>query len=356
MGQFKPMVKMMTTEPTVELKLKKGGSVKKADGGFMPMRSGMPSDMPMPPRGGMMPSARPMKPSMAMRRKAMMASKPPMSATPAMKEGGESKATHKAEMSKMKGLEKELKSHESKPASKGHKGLKTGGVAMNQAGFKAGGIISNEGQASTSTKMVTSKTDHSPAKTGGVKVGNGGGFKKGGSTRKYAKGGSVMNYVDGNVVGTPPGVTNTSTGGVSKSNGGGYKKGGALKKYARGGEVVQDDGKAVDMPQGRKKPPAPVSITALSGTYKKGGSVKKMADGGSDDPIIAREAARRGAEKSSETAENEAMRDSILGAPGRLIEGAKRLFSRTPPSGSVTKTEKSVTVAPAKKRGGSVKC
>jgi len=27
MGQFKPMVKMMTTEPTVELKLKKGGHV-----------------------------------------------------------------------------------------------------------------------------------------------------------------------------------------------------------------------------------------------------------------------------------------------------------------------------------------
>ena len=31
MGQFKPMVKMYTTEPSVELKLKKGGSVKKAD-------------------------------------------------------------------------------------------------------------------------------------------------------------------------------------------------------------------------------------------------------------------------------------------------------------------------------------
>ena len=29
MGQFKPMVKMMTTEPTVELKLKKGGSAHK---------------------------------------------------------------------------------------------------------------------------------------------------------------------------------------------------------------------------------------------------------------------------------------------------------------------------------------
>ena len=353
MGQFKPMVKMMTTEPSVELKLKKGGSVSKADGGYIPMQSAMPSTMPA--RGGMMPVARPGKPSIAARRKAMMASKPPMSATPAMKEGGESKATHKAEMTKMKGLEKELKSHEGKPASKAHKGLKTGGVVMGQAGFKAGGIISNEGQAATSTKMVTTKPNHSPANTGDVKMGNGGGYKKGGATRKYAKGGSVMNYVEGNVVGTPAGKTNTTTGDVAKSNGGGYKKGGALKKYARGGEVVQDDGKAVEMPQGRKKPPAPVSITALSGTYKKGGSVKKMAEGGSDDPVIAREMARRDAEKASERADNESMRDSILGAPGRLLEGAKRLFNKAPPSGSVTKTEKSVTVSP-KKAGGSVKC
>jgi hypothetical protein len=33
MGQFKPMVKMMTTEPTVELKLKKGGHVNMKSGG-----------------------------------------------------------------------------------------------------------------------------------------------------------------------------------------------------------------------------------------------------------------------------------------------------------------------------------
>ena len=45
MGQFKPMVKMETTEPSVELKLKKGGSVGhkkmecKADGGMMAMPS-----------------------------------------------------------------------------------------------------------------------------------------------------------------------------------------------------------------------------------------------------------------------------------------------------------------------------
>ena len=33
MGQFKPMVKMETTEPTVELKLKKGGHVNMKKGG-----------------------------------------------------------------------------------------------------------------------------------------------------------------------------------------------------------------------------------------------------------------------------------------------------------------------------------
>ena len=75
MGQFKPMVKMMTTEPTVELKLKKGGSVEKkmqmggtpsVDAPRMPTRGGLPS-------GAAMPGTAPMKPSMAARRRAMMA-------------------------------------------------------------------------------------------------------------------------------------------------------------------------------------------------------------------------------------------------------------------------------------------
>ena len=47
MGQFKPMVKMETTEPSIELKLKKGGSVAhkkmKADtsSGHKPMKKMM---------------------------------------------------------------------------------------------------------------------------------------------------------------------------------------------------------------------------------------------------------------------------------------------------------------------------
>ena len=231
MGQFKPMVKMETTEPSVELKLKKGGHVNmkkggKAEaghkkmamgGGAMDMMSGTPALIGRPAVNA--PVRAPMKPSMSSRRKAMMPKKPaaPMAMPPMKKggkaEGGESKATHKAEMSKMKGLEKELKSHESKPASKGHKGLKTGGVALgNAGGFK----------------------------TGGVALGNAGGFK---------------------------------TGGVTMGNGGGYKAGGKTSKkaYAAGGTV--NSGRPVAMPQGAKKPSSPVSINQLSGTFKKGGSV-----------------------------------------------------------------------------------
>ncbi len=121
MGQFKPMVKMMTTEPTVELKLKKGGYVNmkkggKAEaghkkmamgGGAMEALAGTPALVGRPAVNA--PVRAPGKPSMASRRKAMMAKpampigNPAMPSTP-MKKGGESKAKHKAEMSKMKGL------------------------------------------------------------------------------------------------------------------------------------------------------------------------------------------------------------------------------------------------------------
>jgi hypothetical protein len=269
MGQFKPMVKMMTTEPTVELKLAKGGHVNmkkggKAEaghkkmamgGGAMDMMMGTPALVGRPAVNA--PVRSPGKPSMASRRKAMMAKKPPM-AMPPMKEGGESKKTHKAEMSKMKGLEKELKSHESKPASKGHKGLKTGGVALgNAGGFKKGGdvkkyakggvagngIINTEKQGGKyrNTLMHTAEyTGKSSGKTGDVKMGNGGGYK---------------------------------TGGVALGNAGGFKAGGKTSKkaYAAGGTV--NSGKPVAMPQGAKKPSSPVSINQLSGTFKKGGKV-----------------------------------------------------------------------------------
>jgi len=364
MGQFKPMVKMMTTEPTVELKLKKGGHVNmkkggKTEGGHKKMADGggaMSAIMGTPALVGRpavnAPVRAPGKPPMAARRKAM-AAKP---AAPAMKNGGESKAEHKAEMKAIKDVKSEVKSHASKPASKAHKGLKTGGVTDGQGGYAKGGIINTEGQGGKyrNTKMDTAKPDHSPAKTGGVKEGNGGGYK---------------------------------TGGVAKANAGGYKKGGAPKKaYAAGGTV--DSGKPVAMPQGRKKPSSPVSINQLSGTFKKGGSVtpaegrlqknfaaenktamkqakaqsnevyskyQKMKGGGAtSDKEMDMSKGAYDAHYANEKAENEAMRESILGLPKKMMQGVKGLFGPKTSEGSVTKTEKSVTVSPAgKKRGGS---
>ena len=352
MGQFKPMVKMMTTEPTVELKLKKGGSVKKAMGGMMgaPMDASMASSAPA--RGGMMPVARPKRPTMAARRAAMLGMKGMQGG---MKEGGESKATHKAEMSKMKGLEKELKSHEGKPASKGHKGLATGGVLKStkpgnyatggvvngQGGYKKGGAIASVipesvsakgGEGYKNTKMDTAHPNHNSAPTGEVKLGNGGGYKKGGATKKH---------------------------------------------YATGG-AVNNSGHAVAMPA--KKPSAPVSNDRQSGTFKKGGSVtpaqKKEQSAFKAENATAMKQAKaqsnlkyqdggkvtdlsKGAyDKSIGPSESDMdMAKTIRSIPSKLYEGAKSLFtSKDKPSGSVTKTEKSVTVTPAKKRGGSVKC
>jgi hypothetical protein len=404
MGQFKPMVKMMTTEPSIELKLKKGGKVEKKMqmGGALDMAA--PAAAPaMPARGGMMGARAPMKPSMAARRRAMRAM--PAGAAPAapvgmaaqmMKEGGESKAEHKAEMAKMAKTAKALKEHADKPASKAHKGLKTGGVVMGQGGYKAGGIINteNQGGAYRNTKMHDGgKEDVTPKKTGEVKMGKPGGY---------------------------------ATGGVAKANAGGYKHGGAAKKaYATGGSVNKS-GAPVAMPQGRKTPTPSVSITELSGTFKKGGKVtaaqgrlmknfdkenatamkqakaysnevyskygKKMAGGGSTsgqggvteaerrvlrtaqegsmsgqggvteserrmlENIAADARNQKGYENYErlQREENEAMRNAILGAPKRMMRGIKGLFSPKAPQGSVTEAERSITVTPAKKRGGAV--
>ena len=346
MGQFKPMVKMETTEPSVILKLAKGGAVKMKNGGSamkkmamgggaMDMMAGTPALVGRPAVNA--PVRAPGKPSMASRRKAMMPKKPMMAPPmPPMKkggkaEGGESKGTHMAEMSKMKGLEKELKSHESKPASKGHKGLKTGGVALgNAGGFK----------------------------TGGVALGNAGGFK---------------------------------TGGVTMGNAGGFKHGGksSKKAYATGGTV--NSGRPVAMPQGNKKPSAPVSIDRLSGTFKGGGTVKMNGGGGQgsmtdktmedsyrgavsaddkyfvDDPKEVSDKASRDLEEALNPLSMVKelygkARDAFRGqgsvsdkeradALNRLSGKEKSMPSR--PKGAVTKTEKSITVTPAgKKRGG----
>jgi len=275
MGDFKQMVKMETTEPSVILKLKKGGSAHKkmkhgGDADHKPMQSKMNGGI-MGALSGATPVIRgttaapvarmPARPSMASRRKAMMAKAPMMPKRMMAKDGGKA--------CKDGGdVEKELKAHASKPASKAHAGLKKGGKACYADGGKVEatrGVIpvsaSKKGAekyvSNISTGEYTTKTS---GKTGDVKYGNGGGYKTGG-------------VVLGNGGGYKKGGKACATGGVALGNAGGYKKGGASKKaYANGGSV-NDEGKAISMPQGNKKPSSPVSISKLSGTFKKGGNV-----------------------------------------------------------------------------------
>ena len=259
MGQFKPMVKMMTTEPSVELKLKKGGAVamkkggstkavKMLDGGLPPMRATAPMAMGRPAPRMPMRAARPMRPMQPAR--------------PMMKEGGETKAEHAAEMKKMMGTEKKLKEHAAKPASKAHKGLKTGGVIKGQGGYKTGGVVNGQGGYK---------------KGGKVKMAGGGCYANGGIVGVAASEKGAKEYKNTKMVTTKPDHSPAKTGSVKLGNGGGYKKGGAAKKYAKGG-AVNDSGKAEKMPQGRKKPSTPVSINQLSGSFKKGGSVMTPAE------------------------------------------------------------------------------
>jgi hypothetical protein len=332
MGQFKPMVKMMTTEPSVELKLKKGGSVKAPkmmNGGVMAGLAEGPAPSRMQMGQGTLPGRAPARPSLAMRRKM---------ARPMMKEGGESKAEHAAEMKKMAGTEAKLKKHASMPASKAHKGLKTGGVVMGQGGYKDGGIIkvaaSEKGaKGYVSTKMDTAEGEHhTPKKTGEVSMGKPGGYKRGGSA--YAKGGGV----EGNVSTSKPGVSNTTTGEVKKGNAGGYKKGGALKKhYATGGLV--DSGKPVAYP---KHPVSkPVANNLQSGTFKKGGKVKYAPGGDVSKPVADPEATAAKAKRELEDAMNPISIVKELG--GKLMDKIRG-------KGSVTETKESVTMTPPQAR------
>ena len=266
MGQFKPMVKMETTEPSVILKLAKGGVVKMKNGGSttkakkmagggmsaMGALAGTPALIGRPAVNA--PVQAPGKPSMAARRKAMAPKAPPMGmktpsgpampagnpAMPAMKKGGKSEKHDDAAQDRAM----------IKKAMAGKK-FATGGVTDGQGGYKDGGEVYSKGiipesvsakggEKYKNTMMHTAEyTGKSSGKTGGVKNGNGGGY---------------------------------ATGGVALGNAGGFKKGGATKKFADGGKV-QDDGGAEKMPQGRKPVPQPVEINMLSGAYKKGGKV-----------------------------------------------------------------------------------
>jgi len=321
MGQFKPMVKMETTEPSVELKLKRGGVVKMKNGGSttkakkmamgggaMDMMAGTPALVGRPAVNA--PVRAPGKPSMAARRKAMMAKKPSIPMTdpsmpagnpglPAMKEGGDM-AQDKAM------IKKAFKQHDSQE----HKGGKGTDLKLKKGGMNKGGMA-----------------------TGGVSLGNAGGFKTGGVA--LGNGGGY------------------ATGGVTLGNAGGFKHGGksSKKAYATGGTV--NSGKPVAMPQGNKKPSAPVSINQLSGTFKKGGTVKMNGGGTSSDKGVDMSKGAYDASKKHSMELEEAL--NPLSMVKELAGKAKDYFMPKT-ADSVTKTKESVTVSPASKKRGGVAC
>jgi hypothetical protein len=294
MGQFKPMVKMETTEPSVILKLKKGGHVAmdKDDSGHTNMKGknfmkesneeacetgSSPKKPSMSDRrkamsgamlnskkggkvekkamGGMMgapmaaPMAAPMDPRKAAMLKAMMARKAAMGAPAApmanpmgaMKKGGkvDDKAQDKAMMAKA------FKQHDAQE-HKGGKGTKlklaTGGVTNRmKTGGKVSGAAIDTAMDKTTVKGNAGAFEKTKMSTG----------KQDSGYEKFATGGVVNGMATG-------GLTNP------------MKKSGAAKKhYATGGSV--STGHAVAMP---KRPVSqPVSNTRQSGTFKKGGLV-----------------------------------------------------------------------------------
>jgi hypothetical protein len=273
--------------------------------------------------------------------------------------------------------------------------MATGGVALgNAGGYKKGGMA-----------------------TGGVKLGNAGGFKDGGMSMVEKGGKMVPDFAadgkgkmkKGGKMGG--GMMGYATGGVTLGNAGGYKMGGKTSKkaFATGGTV--NSGRAVAMPQGNQPVPSPVRINQLAGTYKSGGratpaegrllknnaaenktairasktdsnlkygSPKRMAGGGStSDKEMDMSNGAYDAHYANEKAENEAdrkaMTDAMMYLPRQAKKGmgaitdevlmqASRVAPKLLPklmdlrgkgNGSVTETENSITVAPAgKKRGG----
>lgn len=182
---FKEMKMMKSTEPSVDevgKGMKKGGKTKMMMGGMPRMQMG--GALPMvaqsvakkrPTSAAEMAAARP-RGAALMRSAAMSRPSPGMppqamgrvkdGGSMKMKNGGESSAKHASEMSKMK---TDLKSHEGKPASKAHKGLKMGGAAK----CATGGVM-----------LKYKKGGSAKCATGGV-------------MKKYASGGSVSGYKEG---------------------------------------------------------------------------------------------------------------------------------------------------------------
>jgi hypothetical protein len=350
---------------------------------------------------------------MMARRRAMMA-KPAMNPT-MMKDGGDM-SQDKAMIKKAfkQHDAQEHKSGSTKLKLKHGGKFATGGVVNGQGGFKDGGIIkSTKGE----TKMVTAKPDHSSAKTGGVKLGNGGGYADGGTIKGGNWENRPANTAKpGKTGGTTGGVRKGNAGGfkMGGSTKKAYATGGTVDTgkpvampqkpvsrpvanslqsgtFAKGGKVDYYTDLAKRLEKNPEKPNLRL-IKAHTGPkghvakvykdkdygehrvkfYDPDGKYRSGADYHTDDVSDAHDTAKgqlnrynaggstvdasKGAyDKSIGPSEEEMdMAKAIRNIPSKLFQGAKSMMGMTPkPAGSVTKTEKSVTVAPAsKKRGG----
>lgn len=374
MGQFKPMVKMETTEPSVILKLKKGGHVSsdKDENGHTNMKGAgfkakyseeaCEGESPKKPSmmdrrkamsgsllnskkggkaekkamGGMMGSpamaapmaASAMDPRKAAMLKAMMARKAamrpapaaPMAAPaapgmPAMKKGG------KADMGQDKAMVKKAFKQHDMQEHKGGKGTKlklaTGGVTN---GMKTGGKVSGAAIDAAETKTTIKGDAGAFKKTKMVSA------KKDSGYEEYATGGVVN----------------------------GMKKGGATKKhFATGGSV--STGRAVAMP---KHPVSkPVSNDRQSGTFKEGGKVAKFQVGGgtgTGNTDMGTDMTGGGYDKvyTDQTDDNTKLRESILGLPNKFYSASRRLLGMKPDAGA---GRGNVNPPLVRKSGGSAK-
>ena len=264
MGQFKPMVKMTTTEPSVILKLKKGGKVASKSDGHKAMHETMESSMFEAAEHGKAPK----KPSMAARRQAMnpqfkkggkvahkqlgggMPMAAPMARAP-MAAMGRSKlakmapAAQAARLAQVRraltgmkkggstadcaALERELKQHESMSSGKAHPQKKANGGSITASMAKTT-VKGNAGKYAN-TDMETADRKNSAKGTGKVKLGAAG----------YADGGTISGNAGKfkNTMMVTADRRNSASGtkGVRMGNAGGFKKGGKIIRQADGGGV-----------------------------------------------------------------------------------------------------------------------
>jgi hypothetical protein len=324
MGQFKPMVKMMTDEPSVILKLKKGGKVKSKAAGQSDAFKSMASNNAKvfeDAETGMAPK----KPSMAERRKAMnpnmyakggkvahkqMGGGMPMAATPGMVPGANSpapapmQAMGRAALAGMapnkramrmaavqralggmkKGgsadcaaLEKELKHHEAMSMSKAHPMKKASGGAIDK--FETKTTIEGNAGKYAKTKMDTAKKDRAHG-TGQIKEKNSGGYAMGGTIEGNEK------AYENTKMHTAKRDTAHGTGGIKERNAGGYAKGGKVSGIGRAIEGGNWENRPADTAKPGKMNGTTGGVKeGNGGGYKMGGlaSKKAYATGGTVD-------------------------------------------------------------------------